>query len=241
MKRLALSGMMAMALFAVAQSTTPPPPAGQAKAKAGNVVGSFDPAADSLQKQNPAGTWTYGFTTAQGQFQPYDAGNFDTKGNVPISIFWGAKAPDHRGTTIEMAKAAPRNGLLYPPGVLCFVSNMANKTGEMPTLRWTAPQNGTVAIKGTMAGVGLSTAGMMGIRGGAGIFPSLMDSQFVAGKEMLFGASLNNGRTGNAANFNIRRAVKKGDVIDLLVKSRKSDDVSALAVKMQIDYAVAGK
>jgi hypothetical protein len=206
-----------------------------------DATGPFDPAADAASKKNPAGTWTFGFTTAEGTFQAHDLGSFDYEtSSAKMSVNWSTKNPAHHGTSIEMANTKPKNGLLFPPGQLCFVSNMANKTGERPTLRWTAPGDGTVLLSGTMAGVGLSTHGMMGTRGPAGIFPSNMDGKWVAGKDVLFNASLNEGQTGNSAEFNVRRAVKRGEVIDLVCKSRKSDKVCALTVKMKIAYVPGG-
>lgn len=188
--------------------------------------GLFDPVKDAVPDKNPSGTWTYGYTDNNGTFAPFDF--FHGEGVIPIA--W-ISTDLNLGPQISISTRQFRDGegLLFPPGQLCLTCCQVNMNPA--TLRWTAPRDGHVILRGTMTNVPYSSVGRA--VADPGVFPSVMDCQFVSGKDVLFAAKLNSQK--RRADFNVRRAVKAGEVIDLQCIARKED--SCVALRMTITYA----
>ena len=185
--------------------------------------GLFDPVKDAVPDKNPSGTWTYGYTDNKGTFTPFNF--FGGKGVIPIE--W-ISTDLKLGPQISISKRQFRDGegLLFPPGQLCLTCCQVNVNPS--TLRWTAPRNGNVILSGTLTNVPYSSVGRA--VADPGVFPSVIDCQFVSGKDVLFTAKLNPRKM--TADFNLRRAVKAGDVIDLQCAARKEDSCAALRMKI---------
>ena len=219
----------------------PKPAAGKDAGEADQKKSKFDPVADFSQENNPSGAWAYGYLDKDGEFHPYTFhGKFGGPQRTSF-LQWSEKDPKHRGTDILVNQDfSPPNGPLYPRKELVLGANMANEAGDRPTLRWTAPKDGTVKITGTITGLKVSTQGMPGVRYPNQTFFSRGTAKIASGKDEVMTAPLNQKAgaktTGNTAPIACTREVKAGDTIDFLYESQ-SKDVCGASLKIVVAFA----
>ncbi len=189
----------------------------------GGMLGrdKFDLSADFSLEQNPAGTWSYGWTrTAGGELSL-----FKTTGQVcPGMSYWtgGENLPFMGINTGEEVVVRPTADLrarqvFLHPGL----------KGECAVARWTAPRMGSVRITGRFFG--------LSGKDGGGPRTTTDVHIFHAGKEV-FTSGINVQGQGNESPFNLRLAVQPGDALDFIVgygNGNHYDDITGLDAQIR--------
>lgn len=109
---------------------------------------TFDAAADFSPSSNPAGAWSYGWSTARGtDFNLYGTSEQRSGLDEWAAVANGLPALCHNGTagTINPAGTNP-----IPAGALCLHPGPG---GENSILRWTAPSTGLYRVAATFEGL----------------------------------------------------------------------------------------
>jgi len=194
-----------------------------------NLPLRFDVANDFSIKNNPNGTWSYGWSTALGtQFIPYAEtdtlaydsvlvdryknSQFDLRFPYPGILHNSSKERISFGSDITTTVIDP-NEVYFHPG----------PQGQYSIVRWTAPKSGIFTLDTTFAGIDFFGAG------------TKVDVHVLRNNSSLFDAYIDNPGDENARTYRETLVVETGDTIDFVVgfgNGNFFNDATSLAVSL---------